>query len=536
MIKKPTDISKLLAILLVVMLLLSSSNIVFAQNITAANAVNNNISNTELDNYKILNEVYQNYKKGIYTTEFYTSSIPHNDLAITLGESFGMLSYYATLHSIILNHVDFSLSDAQKIKIHVNWNHYESAKRGYNEADHEVVKEIYKKEMLKYKDRNYIEKFNTLHQVANNIIKEALKYGTVREQLFYINRYLAVNCRYDYDILLGKKPTLNSYFELDQSYEAYGCLVDNKAVCLGYAKAVQLLCEKLNVPSIIVSGVPKKDEESPGHAWNLVYVDGEWLIWDATNYYIEGITMDGPLDEGKYRWLTHYFLVSNSNYHNSFKLDQHCEKHLPYIKTIACPESSTIDLENISIKLTKTQLKKYHVQKELELERRKANGEAAKPTTSNIILNGKEVKFAAYNMQGHNYFKLRDLACAINGTNKQFEVLWDQQKNSINILTGSAYTPVGGELSGYRTENIDYVTILSPTSILDNFKSNEIEYAELTLSKLYVDDRLMSFKAYNIRDNNYFKLRDIAKVIGFGVEWDGKNNMIIIDTNKSYEN
>lgn len=122
MIKKPTDISKLLAILLVVMLLLSSSNIVFAQNITAANAVNNNISNTELDNYKILNEVYQNYKKGIYTTEFYTSSIPHNDLAITLGESFGMLSYYATLHSIILNHVDFSLSDAQKIKIHVNWN------------------------------------------------------------------------------------------------------------------------------------------------------------------------------------------------------------------------------------------------------------------------------------------------------------------------------------------------------------------------------------------------------------------------------
>ena len=161
--------------------------------------------------------------------------------------------------------------------------------------------------MLKYKDRNYIEKFNTLHQVANNIIKEALKYGTVREQLFYINRYLAVNCRYDYDILLGKKPTLNSYFELDQSYEAYGCLVDNKAVCLGYAKAVQLLCEKLNVPSIIVSGVPKKDEESPGHAWNLVYVDGEWLIWDATNYYIEGITMDGPLDEGKYRWLTHIF-------------------------------------------------------------------------------------------------------------------------------------------------------------------------------------------------------------------------------------
>jgi len=511
------------------------TNTGLAQNISVNNVENNDISKTELDNYKILNEVYQNYKKGIYTTEFYTSSIPHNDLAITIGESFRMLSYYATLHSITLNHVDFSLSDAQKIKIHINWNHYESAKRGYNEADHEVVKEIYKKEMIKYEDRNYTERFNTLHQVADNIVKEALEYDTVREQLFYINRYLAVNCRYDSDIVEGKKPTLNSYFELDQSYEAYGCLVDNKAVCLGYAKAVQLLCEKLNVPSIIVSGVPREDEESPGHAWNLVYVDGEWLIWDATSRYIEGLTMDGTLDEGEYRWLTYYFLVSNSDYHNSFKLDQHCEKHLPYIKAIACPESSTIDLENTSIILTETQLKGYYEQKKVELERRKANGEAANPTTSNIILNGKEVKFAAYNIQGHNYFKLRDLACAINGTNKQFEVLWNQQKNSINILTRSAYASVGGELSGYKTENKDYVTIISPTSILDNFKSNEIEYAESTLSKLYVDDRLTSLKAYNIRDNNYFKLRDIAKVIDFNVEWDGKNNMVIIDTNKSYK-
>ena len=50
----------------------------------------------------------------------------------------------------------------------------------------------------------------------------------------------------------------------------------------------------------------------------------------------------------------------------------------------------------------------------------------AKPTASKVLVNGKEVAFDAYNISDNNYFKLRDIALQISGTEKQFEVQWDE--------------------------------------------------------------------------------------------------------------
>jgi hypothetical protein len=43
-----------------------------------------------------------------------------------------------------------------------------------------------------------------------------------------------------------------------------------------------------------------------------------------------------------------------------------------------------------------------------------------------------------------------------------------------------------------------------------------------------------SFDAYNISDNNYFKLRDIGEAFDFGVDWDGAAKTTVIDTSKGY--
>ena len=43
-----------------------------------------------------------------------------------------------------------------------------------------------------------------------------------------------------------------------------------------------------------------------------------------------------------------------------------------------------------------------------------------------------EVQFEAYNINGSNYFKLRDVAYAMNGTSKQFDVRWN---SGISILS-----------------------------------------------------------------------------------------------------
>jgi hypothetical protein len=49
-----------------------------------------------------------------------------------------------------------------------------------------------------------------------------------------------------------------------------------------------------------------------------------------------------------------------------------------------------------------------------------------------------------------------------------------------------------------------------------------------------LDGKEVSFTAYTIEGNNYFKLRDIAAAFDFGVDWDGAANTIAVDTDKGY--
>jgi hypothetical protein len=139
--------------------------------------------------------------------------------------------------------------------------------------------------------------------------------------------------------------------------------------------------------------------------------------------------------------------------------------------------------------------------------------ENAVPTTSTVLVDGTSIAFEAYNINGYNYFKLRDLAQAVNNTEKNFEVTWDGANNAINLISNKPYTPVGGELAkGDGTAKV----------------------ATPTTSKIYKDGKEISLTAYNINGNNYFKLRDIAKAFDIGVTWDGATNTVVIDTSISY--
>jgi hypothetical protein len=55
-----------------------------------------------------------------------------------------------------------------------------------------------------------------------------------------------------------------------------------------------------------------------------------------------------------------------------------------------------------------------------------------------------------------------------------------------------------------------------------------------TASKIYLDGKEVSFTAYTIEGNNYFKLRDVGQTFDFGVDWDGATSTIVIDTSKGY--
>ena len=75
------------------------------------------------------------------------------------------------------------------------------------------------------------------------------------------------------------------------------------------------------------------------------------------------------------------------------------------------------------------------------------------------------------------------------------------------------YTAVGGEMAAAGTEP---------------------RKAEQTQSAVILDGAEASFTAYNILDNNYFKLRDLGQAFDFDVSWDEASQTITIDTSASY--
>jgi len=140
----------------------------------------------------------------------------------------------------------------------------------------------------------------------------------------------------------------------------------------------------------------------------------------------------------------------------------------------------------------------------------------ATPASSKVTVNGEEVAFDAYLINNSNHFKLRDLAMAVNGTGKNFEVMWNGEKNAIELLSGSPYTAVGGELA--RAEG-----------------ASSVKQATVTGSGIYLDGKAILLTAYNIDGSNYFKLRDIAALFDIGVTWDAAAGTVGIDTSIGYE-
>lgn len=134
----------------------------------------------------------------------------------------------------------------------------------------------------------------------------------------------------------------------------------------------------------------------------------------------------------------------------------------------------------------------------------------AEPTSSKLVVNGQEMFLDSYNIDGSNYFKLRDIAGALSGTNKGFEVGFDNAANAIKLTSKTS----------------DAQPAAKP------IKSDKLitKEATMTNSKIYFDDKEVKIIPYNIDGSNYFKLRDIAAMIKVDVAFDLKLNVISINT------
>ena len=140
--------------------------------------------------------------------------------------------------------------------------------------------------------------------------------------------------------------------------------------------------------------------------------------------------------------------------------------------------------------------------------------ETAKPSSHVVYVNGEKTNAAAYNIGGNNFFKLRDLAAVVDGTEKQFEITWNEAERSVEMQSGKAYTEVGGELGKLGSAN---------------------RTAKLSTDKMLKDGKQISVTAYNVDGNNFFKLRDVASQFDFGIGFDEAAKRVDIVTAQGYD-
>ena len=143
-----------------------------------------------------------------------------------------------------------------------------------------------------------------------------------------------------------------------------------------------------------------------------------------------------------------------------------------------------------------------------------ADAVTASPTNDKLTVNGTAQDPTIFKLDGgDNYFKIRDLAAMLNGTEKQFAVGYDGAKQSVTATTGQGYEKQSGDLAGAATGG-------NKTAAASN-------------DAIYVDGQKITAEVYKIDGSNYFKLRDLGKALDFYVGWSAERGMYI-ETNKPY--
>ena len=124
------------------------------------------------------------------------------------------------------------------------------------------------------------------------------------------------------------------------------------------------------------------------------------------------------------------------------------------------------------------------------------------------------VRPAVYKIEGANYFKLRDVAMLLNGSEKQFAVDYDDAAKAVSITSGKPYRAIGGELTGTAAETGSAVP------------SNNV---------IRIDGVPVTLTVYKLDGANYFQLRDLGRALDFHVGYDDEAKMVFISGAKGYE-
>lgn len=149
--------------------------------------------------------------------------------------------------------------------------------------------------------------FELAKDVLRNIIDDNM---TDFEKVKAIHDYIILNVTYDNELLNLTYQNPSSVSKYNGFY-LEGVFIDKRAVCEGISKAFSALCNIEGIPCVQVVGYQTNNPNGLGHAWNKVYLDGNWYIVDTTS---DGIIVNNSFEVLSYQ----YFLISEEKMNEKY--------------------------------------------------------------------------------------------------------------------------------------------------------------------------------------------------------------------------
>lgn len=140
-----------------------------------------------------------------------------------------------------------------------------------------------------------------------------------------------------------------------------------------------------------------------------------------------------------------------------------------------------------------------------------AGAETAVLSSQKLAVNGVDwSEVEKYNIDGKNYFKLRDIAALLDDTEAHFAVGYDAASNTVSITKGGVYEYIGTELE---------------------FTKDNSSTAVTSAQTITVDGRTVSnLTVYNIGGSNFFQLRELGDLLGFYVDYDTETRTMLVES------
>ncbi len=106
----------------------------------------------------------------------------------------------------------------------------------------------------------------------NEVVNQIPLYENEIDRELYIHNHIVDTCDYGYDN--------NLVFDdaIEKVNNTYSALVDGITVCEGFSKTFQMLCNKVGIECVCISG----QAFGENHMWNAVKINGDWYNTDIT--------------------------------------------------------------------------------------------------------------------------------------------------------------------------------------------------------------------------------------------------------------